>query len=98
MTKNVRDMVEGMSEADARAMAQVQQYLRDVIARVPGADQVESRLRAFTLLASTCTSMMGAPVVVTWCEAEGVLHQCHADGKVRTTTVAGEGATEGVRH
>ena len=90
--KRVRDVTKGMSKADARTMARIGKDMRDAITRAPGGDQVESRLRAFTMFAAQATASMGQPVVVSWCETQGVVHQCHADGKVSTmTTGAGDG-------
>ena len=85
MDKNgeVRDMVDGMCDADAKVMKGIYEDIRAAIARVPGKDQEESRLRAFTLIATTCTAMVGEPVVVTWCDAPGGILQCTADGKVK---------------
>lgn len=85
--KHKRDMVEAITEGDARVMARIQEDIREAVTRVPGADYEESRLRAFTLVASTLTALVGAPVVVSWCREPGVIEQCHADGSVVTMSV-----------
>ena len=93
MQGDVRDMVDGMSEADARTLADFHKGLRNLIARVPGADQDESRLRAFTMIACTCTEMMGCPVQVAVYPKRDRVLQCQADGKVKRLDVeAGEAA------
>ena len=88
-----RDMRDGMTEEDMQALVPIQKNMRDLIARTPGADQVESRLRAYTMFAATATAMQGQPVVVSWCETQGVIHQCHADGTVKTVTAVPDGRT-----
>ena len=88
-----RDMRDGMTEEDERVLIPIQKDMRDLIARVPGADQMESRLRAFTMFASIATALQGQPVVVSWCETMGVIHQCYADGRVKTVTAVPDGRT-----
>ena len=89
--EELRDMLEGMTEDEVRRMAQIGNTMRECITRAPGADQLESRLRAFTLFASVATASMGAPVVVDYFPAPDRLLQCRADGKVKTLTVRDDG-------
>ena len=91
MDGDVRDMLDGMTEDEARRMAEIGNTMRECIASAPGADQLESRLRAFTLFASAASMLMGGPVVVDYLPTEDRLLQCRGDGTVKTLTVRDDG-------
>ena len=83
----VRDVIDGITEEEVQALARAQKGMRDTLTEVIGADQVESRLRAFTAVAAMLTGMTGSPVEVVWYERPDLIQRCGADGKVRTRAV-----------
>ena len=90
MEHEIVDVSAGITEADVPAMKRAQKAIRDAVAMVPGADQEESRLRAFAAAAAVFVAMTGCPVEILWYQRPDFVRRCSGDGKVKSFELDGD--------